>query len=126
MRNVIFMVECEGVRYCHIGDNRSDIPDDVREQLGDVDVLMITVDDSRHLLNDEQVDSLIALMSPRVVVPMHYYIKNLTTDSSGLLSPDEWLTSQKAVRKLNAHTTRISREDLPSEREVWVFEPLLP
>ena len=126
LRNVIFMVECEGVRYCHLGDNRSDMPGDVREQLGDVDVLMVTVDDSRHLLNDEQIDSVIAMMSPRIVVPMHYHIKNLTTDSSELLSPDEWLASQKAVRKLNAHTTSIAREDLPAEREVWVFEPLLP
>ncbi len=123
MSNTIFVIEIEGVRFCHIGDNRHDIPGEVREQLGDVDVLMVTVDDSCHLLTYQQVDRLVELVSPRVVVPMHYYIEGLTTESSTLTPPDGWLAPQERVRRLTPGPFEIPHKDLPNEREVWVFSP---
>ena len=125
MRNTIFVVESEGVRFCHIGDNRHDIPSEVRAQLGDVDVLMVTVDDSCHLLTYQQVAQLVELVSPRVVVPMHYYIEGLTTESSTLRAPENWLATQRRVRMLNPGPAEISRKELPDEREVCVFFPAL-
>jgi len=88
MDNTIFFVERGGVSCCHISDNRHDIPGHVRTQLGAVVVLMVTVDDSCLLLSYHQVDSLIADISPRVMVPMHYYVKGLTTTSSTLRTPN--------------------------------------
>lgn len=123
MPNTIFLVESEGIRFCHIGDNRHDIPSEVRTRLGDVDVLMITVDDSCHLLTYQQVDQLVDLVSPHVVVPMHYYIEGLTTESSTLMPPDKWLATQRRVRRLIRGSAEISRKDLLDEREVWVFSP---
>ncbi|MCH8062210.1 MAG: MBL fold metallo-hydrolase [Chloroflexi bacterium] len=126
MTNTIFVVELEGIRYAHIGDNRHDAPDAVRRAIGRVDVLMLTVDDSNHLLTSEQVDSLTALLDPRVVVPMHYYIEGLTTVESTLKAPDGWLSSQPRVRRLQNPTLSLRTDDIPEEREVWVFPPLLP
>ena len=121
MENTLFVVESGGVRCCHIGDNRHDIPGDVRAQLGAVDVLMVTVDDSCHLLSYDQVDSLIAEVSPRVVVPMHYYVEGLTTATSTLRTPKGWLKTQTSVRHLSANPIELTPDDLPDEREVWVF-----
>ncbi len=125
MTNTIFVVELEGVRYAHIGDNRHDVPDADRRDLGRVDVLMVTVDDSNHLLSSEQVDNLVAKLDPRVVVPMHYYIEGLTTVESTLKAPDGWLASQTGVRRLQSPNLGLRADDLPEEREVWVFPPLL-
>ena len=122
MTNAIFLVETEGVRYCHIGDNRHDIPDGVREQLEGVDVLMVTVDDSCHLLTFEQVEELVRLLSPRIVVPMHYYVEGLTTRSSTLQSPERWLVQQSGVRVLDKSSIRLRPADLPDRREVWVLQ----
>ena len=121
MENTIFVVESGGVRSCHVGDNRHDIPGHVRAQLGAVDILMVTVDDSCHLLSYDQVDSLIAEVSPRVVVPMHYYVEGLTTASSTLRTPKGWLKTQTSVRHLGANPIELTPDDLPDEREVWVF-----
>ena len=120
MVNTIYVVEHEGVRYCHLGDNRSDIPGHVQQQLGNVDVLMIPVDDSCHLLTFEQVDSLVETFSPSVVIPMHYYIEGLTTVASTLAGPDAWVRKQSPRRRLRRPTMRIDRRGLPYEREVWV------
>ena len=126
MANTIFVVELQGVRYAHIGDNRHDVPDAARRAIGRVDVLMVTVDDSNHLLSSEQVDGLTTLLDPRVVVPMHYYIEGLTTVESTLKTPDGWLSSQPRVRRLQSPTLSLRPDDLPEEREVWLFPSLLP
>ena len=87
---------------------------------------MVTVDDSCHLLTYEQVDQLADLVSPHVVIPMHYYIDGLTTESSTLMPPDNWLATQRRVRRLNPGPVEISCKDLPDEREVWVFSANIP
>lgn len=123
MQNTIFMVESEGVRYCHIGDNRHNIENEAMYDIGEVDVLMVTVDDSRHLLSYDQVNQLVERIDPKVVVPMHYYINGLTADSSTLETAERWLATQDTVKLLAINSLEIESEDLPSHREVWVFEP---
>ena len=62
--NVMFRLEAGGVSFLHIGDNRAEWPAEVSRAVGDVDVLLVTVDDSKHLLTYEQVDSLVAAAAP--------------------------------------------------------------
>lgn len=125
MVNTIFVVEVNRVRVCHIGDNRHDFPNDVRDQIGEVDMLMVTVDDSSHLLTSEEVDQLTARLSPSVIIPMHYYIDGLTTVKSTLGGPDGWLETQEVVRPLDTSEIRLDRTTLPNSREVWVFDAQL-
>ena len=125
LRNTMFVVEASGVRFCHIGDNRHDIPDGVVTLVGTVDVLMVTVDDSCHLLSYQEVDGLIARLSPRVVVPMHYCIPGLTTKESTLKTPDGWIATRSAVRRLGSSCVRLTPESLPDETEVWMFDARL-
>ena len=121
MENVIYVVEHEGVRYCHIGDNRHDIPDDVLNSLGRVDALMVTVDDSCHLLTFDQVEHLLNLLSPRVVIPMHYRIEGLSTAEAEIEGPERWVKTQSPRRNLRRSSFRIDRRGIPYEREVWII-----
>lgn len=122
MRNVLHLVETAGVRFLHTGDNRAQVPADVRQQVGAVDVLMVTADDSSHILSYDEVDWMVALVDPRVVIPTHYLAPGLTTEESTLLPPDGWLATQGSVRKTGAHTVSIAADELPESREVWVME----
>ena len=121
--NVMFRLEVDGVSYLHIGDNRADWPDDVARAVGDVDVLMVTVDDSNHLLTHDEVDSLVERLEPRVVVPMHYFIPGISASGNDLLPPEGWLTRQETVRRLDSHQAEFLPGDLPSKTEVWLFQP---
>jgi len=107
----------------HIGDNRADMAPGVSEAVGRVDVLFVTVDDSCHLLSYQQVDSFIAQVTPRIVVPMHYLIPGLIPESTTLKTPEGWLATQSDVRRLNSHSITMSPEDLPGSTQVWVFDP---
>ncbi|MEE8301536.1 MAG: MBL fold metallo-hydrolase [Candidatus Tectomicrobia bacterium] len=123
MPNVMFRLETCGLRFLHIGDNYVDWPDEVKQAVGDIDVLMVTVDDSCHLLTYPEVDTLINMVQPRVVVPMHYLIPGLMPESTTLRTIDEWLSVCSRVRHLGGHRITLSKSDLPSDTEVWVFEP---
>ncbi len=122
MTNVIFIIEHEGVRYCHVGDNRHDLPDETVRQLGKVDVLMTPVDDSCHLLTFDEVGALVEALNPKVVIPMHYYIEGLTTRESTLGGPEGWVRKQSPRRTLRKSRMRIDRRGLPYEREVWTVK----
>ena len=121
--NVMFRLHAGGVRFLHIGDNRAEWPPGVASSVGEIDVLLVTVDDSNHLLTYEQVDSLVRRLQPRVVIPMHYAIPGLSAPECQLLPPDGWLAHQSRVRRLEADRMEFSEGRLPSQREVWVFQP---
>ena len=121
--NVMFRLESNGVRFLHIGDNRADWPEDVAQAVGDIDVLLVTVDDSNHLLTYEQVDSLVQRLQPSIVIPMHYAIPGLHSSECELLPPDGWLKRQPAMRRLETDRFEFTKRNLPAQTEVWLFQP---
>jgi L-ascorbate metabolism protein UlaG (beta-lactamase superfamily) len=120
--NTIFVLDVGGVRFCHLGDNRADIPQSTIDTIGAVDVLVVPVDDSSHLLRFWEVRQLIEAFGPRVVVPVHYLIPGLTDPVSTLLPADTWQATQRCVNRLKVSSIELDANTLPSEREVWVFE----
>lgn len=120
--NLIFIVHTAGIVFCHMGDNRADVPTDVRGRIGEIDVLMISVDGSQHLLAYEEVDSLIDLLDPKVVVSMHYLIPGLTHPDSTLETVDSWLETRERAKRITGEEVWISTDSLPGSREVWFFE----
>ena len=123
--NTIYIIEHEGVRFCHFGDNRPNIPDNIRASLGETDVLLVPVDDAHQLFSYYALDLLVENLKPTVVIPMHYYIEGLTDPGCGLRGPDGWVRRQSPRRPLRRSRFRIDRRGLPYEREVWMVPPLL-
>lgn len=120
--NVMFRLETGGISFLHLGDNRADWPADVAQAVGEIDVLLVTVDDSNHLLDRKEVDSLVQRLEPKVVIPMHYQIPGLMADDTGLEPPDGWLTTQPRVKRLDGHSAQFSPDTLPSQTEIWLFQ----
>ncbi len=123
MANVMFRLEMAGLRFLHIGDNYVNWPDAVRQAVGEIDVLMVTVDDSCHLLTYPEVDMMIDMVQPRVVIPMHYQIPDLMSESTTLRTIEEWTATLSRARQLGDHHISLSPETLPETPETWIFEP---
>ena len=123
--NTMYVLETGGVRFLHIGDNRAHWPDRFDIDIGSIDVLMVTVDDSRHLLTYPEVDAIVARLQPRVVIPMHYHLPGITADSAGLLPPDGWLDTRGdlPVKRLDTCDAAFHPSALPTSTEVWVLQP---
>jgi len=120
--NLIFLLEIDGVRFCHWGDNDAEISEGVLQKLGRVDVLLLPVDESEHLLTTTEVTNVIERLSPKVVIPTHYFNAGLTSPCSTLQAIDRWLSRQSRVRRIPSKGVELSLDTLPSAREVWVFD----
>ncbi len=93
--NCLLLVEVAGLRILHWGDNRPNPPEHVWTQLGEIDVLLLPVDGSQHVLSHAQADAVAAKLAARLIVPHHYGISDVTTHSSTLLPPDDWVNGRE-------------------------------
>ncbi len=70
--NIIFIIESEGIRICHLGDLGQPLDDKQLEYLNGIDVLLINTGDKRNnQLSVEQTVKLINQIEPAIIIPMH-------------------------------------------------------
>ncbi len=110
--NSLLLIEVAGLRILHWGDNRPDPPDDVWHRLGAIDIALMPIDGSQHVLSYEQVARITARLRAKVIVPHHYYVWDITTRGSTLLPPDAWVKAQPAHRWLDGGTVRLHRDEV--------------
>lgn len=122
--NIIFVLEAEGIRFCHWGDNRADISPEQISALGRIDGLTVPVDGSKHLLEFEEVDEVIERLKPKVVFPTHYFIEDLNSPGCELEGISTWLAQQPRVKSMVSDSINLTFSTLPEVTEVWVFESI--
>ena len=109
----LILIETGGLRILAWGDNRHDPPDRIWQALGAVDIVLLPVDNSQHVMGFAHLESIIERLQPRVVVPHHYYIFDITTRQSTLQPADSWVRSRAANACWLDEATSIYRsEDL--------------
>lgn len=70
-RNVIFVVEMDGLRIAHLGDLGHTLSDDQARAVGRVDVLLIPVG-GHFTLEPKDALAVVRSLRPSVVIPMHF------------------------------------------------------
>ena len=119
--NCLIIVETGGLRILHWGDNRSNPPEEIWQAIGDIDILLMPVDDSQHVMGNVQVAEVIQRVAPRVVIPHHYYIWNVVQRGSTLLPVEGWIADQPHVRRLDAAETTYTPDTLPQDVTIDYF-----
>jgi len=109
--NTMYLIKAEDMVLCHLGDLGQDKLDDKQiEEIGDIDILMIPVGGT-YTLDAKEAVSVVGQIEPKIVIPMHYKIKDLKIEVSG---PDKFLKeiglSPEKVDKL-----KINKKNLPVE-----------
>ena len=111
--NCLIIIETGDLRLLHWGDNRHNPPEHIWERLGAIDILLMPVDDSQHVMGHSMVAEVIERVQPRIVVPHHYYIWNVVQRQSTLLPAETWLGDQARVRRLDGPEVSYERTSLP-------------
>lgn len=98
-KNTIFLIQADGLTFCHLGDLGHELNDEQVKQIGKVDVLMVPIGGT-YTINGEQAKAVVAKLKPRLyVLPMHYGLPNY----DDLNGPEEFLDKQPlAVKKVLA------------------------
>lgn len=112
MDNCILVIECGGVTIVHWGDNRP-MPDPfVHEYLKklSIDVLILPVDESEHILTYTQADDIMKRYSPALTIPMHYLIHGANTVLSTLQPAEDWVRGHDNVLDINSHRLSLEKD----------------
>jgi L-ascorbate metabolism protein UlaG (beta-lactamase superfamily) len=118
-QNVIYVINIDGVRVCHLGDlGQDELTSTQLEDIGDVDVLLVPVGGT-YTIGSAGAAKVIAQLEPKIVIPMHYDLPGLKHE----LAPVEPFLKEMGREGLTpVSKLTISSEKLPEEMQVAVLE----
>jgi L-ascorbate metabolism protein UlaG (beta-lactamase superfamily) len=120
--NNIYLVDTGGMRIAVWGDNRQNPEDHVWDQLTDIDVLILPVDASQHILSYEQANAVVDRIKPHVIIPEHYLTKGASITLTTLGTAEEWATQQPNHTLLDTATLVLKPAEVEKlDRHVMYF-----
>ncbi len=113
-RNIIFVIQMDGVKIAHLGDLGCMPDHDVLGALQGADVMLIPVG-GNYTIDSGLAAQIVRLVAPRTVIPMHYKTKGMTVDVSGV---EDFLGRMGEVKHIDGWEMEIT----PMMPKVAVFE----
>ncbi|MGH7902731.1 MAG: MBL fold metallo-hydrolase [Candidatus Dormibacteraceae bacterium] len=118
-RNTVYLIELDDVHVCHLGDLGHQLSEELLEQLGSVDVLLVPVG-GHHTLTAAQAAEVVRQIEPRAVVPMHFSLPALKID----LEPVDRFLKEMGLGAVEAQPKlSIQASSGESETRVVLLEP---
>jgi len=117
--NTIYIIKAEDMVICHMGDfGQAEFEKNQLDDIGDVDILMLPVG-GKYTVDYKEAVEVVGKIEPKIVIPMHYKIKDLKSEIDG---PDKFikelgLTPEKvdSSTSLGAGKYKIAKKNLPAE-----------
>ena len=96
---------------CHMGDfGQARFEDNQIDEIGDVDVLMVPVG-GKYTIDYKEAVEAISQIEPKIIIPMHYKVKDLDIDIDG---PDKFV-KELGLTPEKVDKYKIARKNLPTE-----------
>ncbi|MBQ9988210.1 MAG: MBL fold metallo-hydrolase [Clostridia bacterium] len=120
--NLVFVVETDGLRVCHLGDLGHHLCEEQLKQIGKVDVLMVPVGGT-YTVDAAMAATVCDDIGARIVIPMHYHAQDNaypieTVEPFVALMQDR----EYSIRRLHAYTREYEPGNLPRHATVGVYE----
>lgn len=106
--NNIYLLETGGMRIVIWGDNRPNPNAHVWAALTAIDVLVLPVDSSQHILSYAQADAIVKRIQPHVIIPEHYLTRGASLTLTTLGSAEEWTTRQPNHTMLDSPSLKLT------------------
>jgi hypothetical protein len=121
--NTIFIINIEGIKVCHMGNNFSEtqVSEAELEDLFGVDVLLIPIG-GELTISGKEAARIIGQVEPKIVIPMHYKIPGLKLD---LEDEKPFLRAIGIKEKEKIKKLKIKKNELQRDgTEVVLLEPI--
>ncbi|WP_294182231.1 MBL fold metallo-hydrolase [uncultured Clostridium sp.] len=99
-KNIIFVIEMDNYRICHLGDIGYVLSKDEIDKLGKIDVLMIPVG-GNFTIDGKEAAILAKSINSHIIIPMHYKTSLLTFELDGL---EKFLKYVKNAERVKSNT----------------------
>lgn len=110
-RPVLYRMVVESMSIGFLGQIHRKLTDHEIEELGDIDMLLLPVGGG-DVLNSKLASETIALVEPRVVVPLYHDIPGL---KAPLEHVDQFCKALGVCKRQDSNKLKISKKDLPAE-----------
>jgi L-ascorbate metabolism protein UlaG (beta-lactamase superfamily) len=123
-KNSIWIVEADGLVFCHLGDLGHVLSPEQLKAIGKVDVLMVPIG-GIYTLNGDQARKVVEQIKPRLfVLPMHYGVPGYEE----LVGPEEFLEDQKNIKRMLGTNELVIPTDLKADAPTvvqlgWMKDP---
>lgn len=121
--NTLYLISMEDIRVLHLGDlGQSSLADNQLEAIESVDIAMVPVG-GHFTIDAKQAVSIINQIAPKIIIPMHYKVQNLTIKE--LSGVDSFLKEFGEEDIKQQEKLTIKSKDLQTESEkseVIVFQ----
>jgi L-ascorbate metabolism protein UlaG (beta-lactamase superfamily) len=119
-KNTVFVIEAEGLRLVHLGDIGHALNDDLVDEIGDVDVLMIPVG-GFYTIGPKEATEVISKIEPYFVIPMHYKTPDLSPSLGDNLLPVEDFLKESGITTENLPKFSLKKEDILEDQSTKVI-----
>jgi len=118
-KNTVYAIEAEGLRIVHLGDLGHALSDELIEEIGDVDVLMIPVG-GFFTIGPKEATEIVSKIEPFFVIPMHYKVDGMSGALSEKLLPVEAFLKECGISSEVMPKFSIKKEDILEEQNTKV------
>lgn len=120
-KNLLFVVEADGVRVAHMGDLGHVLDARTLQRLGRIDILLIPVG-GFYTIDAREATTVFNSLKPRITVPMHYKTDKCDFPIAGV---EEFIRDKKWVNMAGTSEIVITGGSLPGEPEIIVLQSAL-
>lgn len=119
-KNTIYIFEAEGLRIAHFGDLGHILNDNLYDEIGDIDVLMLPVG-GFYTIGPKEAVEIVTKVEPSFVIPMHYAVEGMNSDIKEKLLPvDDFLKESGLIVETLPKFT-LKKEDINDEQTTKVI-----
>lgn len=109
-KNLIYRFVIDEINIAHLGDLGHALGNGQLEKLAGIDILLVPVG-GNYTIDAKQAVSIISQIQPRIIIPMHYKVKNLKVDIEGV---DKFI-KELGIKPTEEEKLKINKKDLPAE-----------
>jgi L-ascorbate metabolism protein UlaG (beta-lactamase superfamily) len=117
--NVVFSFEVDGVHIAHLGDLGHLLSEEQLTELGPIDVLLVPAG-GVYTVTPAEAAEVVAQLSPKIVIPMHYAVDGGSTDLQG---PEKFLQEMAVEEPIRQPKAVVTASSLPEETQVILLDP---
>ncbi|HKC04770.1 MAG TPA: MBL fold metallo-hydrolase [Patescibacteria group bacterium] len=119
-KNTIYVIEAEGLRVVHCGDLGHTLSEDLVNEIGDVDVLIIPVG-GEFTIGPKEASDLVSKIEPFFVIPMHYAAPGLNMENFVNLAPVESFLKESGLTTEQTPKFTIKKEDILEDQNTKII-----
>ena len=119
-KNTIYVIECEGLRIAHLGDLGGSLSDEIIDEMGSIDILMIPVGGT-YTIGPKEAVEITSKIDPYFIIPMHYKDEGINLSQFEHLEPKETFLKEIGMTVEVLPKFSIKKDDIIDDQSAKVI-----